>query len=1244
MTFSSHHIRNASFTIHVNSEKNALALRHRISDVIKKRLLHIADEVFSSLEIPSVSIRIPRLDIDLGKLNIGDIDHNLEQRFRKVLQASLSGLLANVSEQRSGRYSFAESGTASLEKLQSYLREGNFPWWADVGTSFNELFEEQLREEPKQLIAIINKLAREQYIVKRIAYHLDERLLIRFIEAMDLPFDQFVFNYVQDLKKTHRLNTLIQTSSIGFEKTIWRFVLTYLLVDRGSTFNQKEFLKWNIQRIAGNYGIAYETLLRFLANCMRSIRAGKSSLSNFITQLNDECFRNNNANVSDRERLSTSEDRALEILEHFLLHGESTEILETSPRKIFRGLSASKKRQIASMIERLGQREVVLDRIQDHLPMDEVVHLIEPDEYAFIILYVSGLKLSHKKEPVIKAPLKDFAKVAWKFILQYLVTDRGTNFNRKSFVKSNLAHIARKYNVEYGLLLNFMASSMVAAAGSSGLRGSLPLLFQDLQKDQLKENSDNTYATPGAEQHHSEEKADVSPEQTVSLVNTLDKYDALHAFEHWAHCGEWPMRLRDLPDLNQWLSSVIKNYASEIRTILEQKLASDTPVGLALAEHFSVDSIRGLFGMLMSTGKDGDKHLAVFLKSLEHYAAQSTSPGLFYKAVVGLILKKEPLDFEEIQNKLKESTEGDKPIEYYQALVRRVIILENVTPGEAGAANVIKQYMQIHPSDCRALLLTLGQEDDNISAKLTNHLADGDLQDIIALLQPGNASLIKEYMRWIRTASTLGLIPQTAGKTFPAGMIIKHLLQFKHRVFNIRVFMEATLSELLVDRDTHHIVAKDFKLLSNVSGHTTPFLSLISASVQIINERQTQPVQKKDVNNKESLGLNKALAVSLFLFLVKGHAEKNIHHTTLQYMLLQAINREPDLVARFVRKYILKKEIRERWPAQLPPAFLLRFIGCARYSGYEVMVEWMEVLSDAVMHAQPPGTGINDKWKFLLAYLAEVKGVFKEKPYLKKMLTMFSGTGGQHEVRKILSAAINLVTEAGSNNKAVAVLRELKSEIDPEVHGNAGPALREKNINNEVSPKKPVGALLLKPQFALDSEKSTKPMYIKNAGLVLLHAYFPQYFRMLGLLDRGEDNKEHFKNESSISKAVHALQYLVSKRTDTPEPELLLNKILCGCPLSEPIVPEEEMIDAEKRTSEGLLMGAIKNWPPLVNTSPDGLRTFLHREGKLFFHEDRWDLEVENKTVDILLEQLPWSISVIRMDWMPQTLHVKWRK
>jgi hypothetical protein len=164
-------------------------------------------------------------------------------------------------------------------------------------------------------------------------------------------------------------------------------------------------------------------------------------------------------------------------------------------------------------------------------------------------------------------------------------------------------------------------------------------------------------------------------------------------------------------------------------------------------------------------------------------------------------------------------------------------------------------------------------------------------------------------------------------------------------------------------------------------------------------------------------------------------------------------------------------------------------------------------------------------------------------------------------------------------------------------------------------------------------------IYLSNAGLVLAGAYLERLFRMLGLVD-----DEAFVTPAAAKRAVHLLQYLVSGEEGVPEPELVLNKVLCGLRPETPLRREFRITPEEANAIDGLLAAMVSHWKILGHTTVAGLReTFLMREGQLSRDDDGWQLRVAERSFDMLLDQLPWGYRLLKFPWMERPLHVDWR-
>ncbi|WP_066796728.1 contractile injection system tape measure protein [Sphingomonas soli] len=168
-------------------------------------------------------------------------------------------------------------------------------------------------------------------------------------------------------------------------------------------------------------------------------------------------------------------------------------------------------------------------------------------------------------------------------------------------------------------------------------------------------------------------------------------------------------------------------------------------------------------------------------------------------------------------------------------------------------------------------------------------------------------------------------------------------------------------------------------------------------------------------------------------------------------------------------------------------------------------------------------------------------------------------------------------------------------------------------------------------------------IYIANAGLVLFNPFLPRFFERIGVLTPDAEGVPRIAGIEAASRAVHLLQYLIDERCDAPETALALNKLLAGVSVTAPVAREIEPGAADRAICAELIDAVIANWAIIQNTSPAGLReTFLQREGRLRREADRWTLDVERKTLDILVDQIPWNRAVLYHRWMAEPVHVNW--
>ncbi|MEK6749782.1 MAG: contractile injection system tape measure protein [Pseudomonadota bacterium] len=170
------------------------------------------------------------------------------------------------------------------------------------------------------------------------------------------------------------------------------------------------------------------------------------------------------------------------------------------------------------------------------------------------------------------------------------------------------------------------------------------------------------------------------------------------------------------------------------------------------------------------------------------------------------------------------------------------------------------------------------------------------------------------------------------------------------------------------------------------------------------------------------------------------------------------------------------------------------------------------------------------------------------------------------------------------------------------------------------------------PQARID-----EAIHVSGAGCVILHPFLEELFRSNELLTRRD-----FRDEAARARAVHLVTRLAFGDEALPEYELLMPKFLCGMAWEEPL-PRVELTSDERQACDELLQAVLGHWHALKSSSANWMREqFFLRPARLEPLEQDWRLTVETRAQDVLLNRLPWGLSVIDLPWRQDRIHVRW--
>ena len=191
-------------------------------------------------------------------------------------------------------------------------------------------------------------------------------------------------------------------------------------------------------------------------------------------------------------------------------------------------------------------------------------------------------------------------------------------------------------------------------------------------------------------------------------------------------------------------------------------------------------------------------------------------------------------------------------------------------------------------------------------------------------------------------------------------------------------------------------------------------------------------------------------------------------------------------------------------------------------------------------------------------------------------------------------------------------------------------------------------ARMMQPADGTPAALQAKPSTVANAnrlqtihaGLVLFHPYIKMLFERLEIA-----RDKNGILEDDLPLAAAALHRLALGDAAPVQPTDPLHKCLMGLAQDAPSVAPAPLPDAQAALIDGLVQSVIAQWGRLGSTSADGLRAaFVLRGGILDLSDPQnAHLTVNKGPFDMLLDGLPWALTMVALPWMPAPLMIDWR-
>lgn len=1273
MALDDHLLGSLDVRVAVPDATMAQALRPRLEALAWEMMPRVIEQVFDAVA-PEEMLELTRLDLDLGTVRADELEEDALAALRTALTEALAAALHRARHGIDDQARLTAAGVARLARFESFLASGtltfpNRPGTFDVADELRRL----ASDSPVQLVALLRRNARHRHALERLALQAGEDGLGSLLGLLAPADAAVILALLVDIVLAHRwapAPLLKRLSEPALKHLLWVTTLEFLLRDAGSQFNRRRFLATLIDREAKRLGIAFDALLELLAEAVVGADARaplRSSLPGTLRELLDERRRKRLREHAIDEVMGKGGSRRSERLDDAIIADGWRGAIEASQGDLQTAEQA---------LERVRLLEMGGDRRAFH----RLMHRLGEDGFAALVATMAGdlaprlaseldllVALHGQRQffPIGRSALK---RQVSGFILAYLIRHRSAHLDLKALWRAifdGLAAVARIDAVE---LAARMADRLRSADGGSNtalLAAIAPGSEEERQPTGNENASDRDAVADRAHRLLALLRVSASGAEFIAAAGPLSEREFEAVLVLFA-----PVEAVSLLTDVAWLAAL--HRASPLLDMRQGAL-------LAMARAALLDMLLHTPGPVATRRRAAwraiIKRLAVaagrssrdFAAMLRGRLRESGAPAsLDVRAVPSIVSTSQQPELADrragIEHFLLTGMPAARGADLLEALANdpawladRLDALAREMPPEELADRLLDWLM---PSEIAALLAP-AQAGALISSVARTAVAERDAWRalLIVLLRgdmppPTYGRSLGTFERADRLAALadwldhgIGAMPASHMRAIPSDLLALDMAELTSLLLGEDE--EATLIRL--NRTTAAMTAPDAeRLLMRIAPWTArmdgPFTTLLQgdadkgrrsillraaaaalvgaevdfAALSVPLAIEPEPSLKPMAGDRSG----KMPEVAHLLAWLDGGSASAADTTELVRLFVQRADAGDPALAAFLASRRSSARARARWAAILPVPALTRLVHLLVPTEARALVDGVMLLATAWRQVAPFGArrpAPQDIWQALLDRIVEPARVAVPK-VIDALVVKLAGDDAQGSAR-LRERAGKLARDGGYATVATA-LRRAPAPARPR------PVARPRQTET-----KPADA----------PEEPKHALYVGNAGLVLLNPFLPTLFERLCLLSSDAEGRPFVPQDETASRAIHLLQYLVDGRLDRTEPELVLNKLLCGVPSFVPVAGAIEPVQADLDICDDLLRGVIANWPMLADMTPDTLReTFLQREGRLRHGDGKWVLQVQRKTLDVLTDQLPWSFALVYHRWMIDPIHVTW--
>ena len=1257
-----------------DKKEKAHELQQRISVWSKTKMQNEITALFDKMCPESQTWSIPSLTLDFGLIDYDNLEEDLSLKLCNQLSEQLIVMVLNA-EKRTDSIEISNTDTSQIGMLGHYFLTGNMPWNYKNNSSLNKMMAFQIKNNKEAVLKMLTEVGKtDENVRKRMAWQLQESIILKIIEGLETSNHNQIIKFSEELTKIQQQETLVPANENEFKRNLWFWILNYLFTDRGTIFNKVAFMKSSIQQMSNHYNVSYSELLNMIELAIQHIYVTTSTKADFILILN--LLTKENELIKTKKELATIEKPDYWILLTELF--SSTSLRKNSAKKnelneLIIVLSKENKTKFSTLFSSLGNSNLFWKAVVPDLKneaLENIFHAVVPVKSQMLIESIYFIEKLYK-EMNEKLELS----LLWEIGIQFLIQYKTTPFDNKIFLNFTLNELSKKNNELKEAIVNRLTNVSIPSSSKTIATLEIYTNLTSILIDEVSEKNVssrvvgfNDLVTELVQQIKSYTTGTIHSMAVQKLIiehirlYPVQSFDALSAYKDKGIIKQLLPYILNKKNAHIFIKKGNNPKVYLVQTLekIIKEMNQNTTSGnfsSFLLENLSLISVKLI---LLHADYTSIRFLEAVLEKLLKLITPSQKNN--FDVFVALLFKHEKIqnisasenNLEKIklklfQNKTKPTTEK-KLVKYQIAtseqsnLLRAESILINgqmvttenlyewlaksiqnetlkfmANNQEFLLKDLLQMSLEINPSEVRKILSNCTITKKRIKILRTSL----DWSTLSLWITNDSSTLLKEAMETLKSFYDFILLFMGSNKKTNIDSsfwkITWEIIQQNKTTDNlVKPFIEYWINQMIKQQTItsneiiNTVITNGIsisQMLKNIlMQYNASFTNLISEPSTVLNE---------EIQFCEKQGLLEVLYVSLIVEKKIPIWYSNTKNTSVLDLFHEVLAYNP---TSFIAVYKQNK-IPQLQKQQL--------------------YDWMDFSKTMTVIKNKQQLYSIERLYAVLGQLS-IKGLTsKEIQTILFKKVILAWTENNWSILSVENIWQELIWEL-SQKKHIPT-KEILLELD-KIKYSFAPALQislnqliksnSKTITKNIETKFPKELVSKK----LSNQETVIAIPVKNAGVVLLNNYIEILIDRLGLL-----NEKQFKDSSSQLNAVHYLQYVVTGLTKTEETLLPLNKVLCGLPITTPVMESITITEDQKKLINGLISAAISHWPNLGDTSILGFRgNWLVRDGILIEKEERWELTVEKRVYDLLIHKSPFSFSIIKYPWMQKPLHVIW--